>query len=174
MKNSWRQLRKLVVNFKVILQLNSSRCRLNFQQSHWTMSSDSEQTIWLVLVIIGSHTKLTQQESSKNMGAIGKKTLKKSFKISWDIYIIRPFIEGVLCDRSLIIRAPDFFHFELLNKSENYVDTIRKFYFQTGWFRSQSASWNHRYKPEFTEMLTKFGFGFSFNMMPKVELFTEK
>jgi hypothetical protein len=55
----------------------------------------------------------------------------------------------------------------------DFVPAIRK-YFQTEWFMSQSSSWEFHYKSEFTEVLTKRGFGFAFNMLPKSKLFTDK
>jgi hypothetical protein len=60
-----------------------------------------------------------------------------------------------------------------LRKLDDFVGRIKKST-QTEWFVNQTAMWNSRYKPEFAEVLTKRGYGFSFNMLPPSKLFTDE
>jgi hypothetical protein len=87
--------------------------------------------------------------------------------------VCRPFIEGMMCDFDLIVRARPFLEYSKLNKSENFLKKIKRYY-RVQWFTNQTATWNTRFRPEFTEVLTKFGYGFAFNMLPESKLFTDK
>jgi hypothetical protein len=82
------------------------------------------------------------------------------------------FVEGMLCNDNNLVFMP-YHKYDSLNKSLDFMPKIKKYY-QTEWFTNQSAIWNNRFRPEFTEILTKFGYGFAFNMLPKSELFTDK
>lgn len=98
--------------------------------------------------------------------------LLADFLILKNLKIFRMFVEGMLCnEKSAVVDFyPDYHN---LTPSENLMDKIKDYY-QTKWFVNQKASWDDRFKPAFTEVLTKFGYGFAFNMMPKLELFTSK
>lgn len=66
---------------------------------------------------------------------------------------------------------------KLTELNQSYVSDLLpvfKRYYQRGWFIRQSASWNSRFDAEFTEILTKRGYGFAFNMLPKSKLFTDE
>jgi hypothetical protein len=79
-----------------------------------------------------------------------------------------------MCDAFTMMRST-YFSLASLNESlvSEFLPAIKRFY-QTDWFRSQTASWNSRYRPEFSEVLTKRGYGFAFNMLAEAELFTDK
>lgn len=79
----------------------------------------------------------------------------------------------MMCNNDLVVRGRTFLDYDNLNKSEDFIKKIKRYY-QTDWFTNQTASWNNRFKPEFTEVLTKLGYGFVFNMLPEMDLFTEK
>ena len=42
---------------------------------------------------------------------------------------------------------------------------------QVGWFRDQLSSFNGKYQPEFAEIRTSRGMGFTFNMIDADEMF---
>jgi hypothetical protein len=81
----------------------------------------------------------------------------------------------MLTDESFILDERSPIKLQNLDDSfvSNMIPVIRN-YFQTEWFMNQFSSWEFKYKPEFTEVLTKRGFGFAFNMLPKSKLFTDK
>jgi hypothetical protein len=79
----------------------------------------------------------------------------------------------MLCNDGFIVGFAQLFHYETLGKPKNFMPRIKK-QLQTHWFENQTASWNNRFKPEFTETLTRIGYGFAFNMLPKSQLFTDK
>jgi hypothetical protein len=81
-------------------------------------------------------------------------------------------VQGALCANSIIVNDLAS-KYQNVSKSENYLLKIKNSY-QTEWFRSQTASWNSHYQPEFAEVLTKRGYGFAFNMLPESELYSEK
>jgi hypothetical protein len=76
----------------------------------------------------------------------------------------------LLCDDELSRRSPDYTH---ASEIEEFPKRIKEYY-QVEWFRNQTASWNNLYQPIFTEVLTKRGFGFAFNMLPDTKLFTKE
>lgn len=78
----------------------------------------------------------------------------------------------MMCDNTLVT-ASWLLDIETLNKSENFLQKVKKLY-QTKWFSQQTASWNNHYQPEFTEVLTRRGYGFAFNLLPESKLLTEK
>jgi hypothetical protein len=80
------------------------------------------------------------------------------------------YVEAMLCDHDLDEIGK---YSPRMNKSEDLMKKIKKYY-QPKWFVKQKASWNLRYKPVFSEVLTKFGYGFTFNMLPKSKLFTSR
>jgi hypothetical protein len=82
------------------------------------------------------------------------------------------FIEGMLCNHPITV-ANFPLRYRGTKKPENFLAKV-KTYYQTDWFKNQTASWKDRHQPEFTEVLTKFGYGFAFNMMQNSELFTDK
>jgi hypothetical protein len=55
----------------------------------------------------------------------------------------------------------------------NIVPMLRKFYLHD-WFINQTASWNARFEPSFTETPTRRGFGSTFNMLAASDLFTNE
>jgi hypothetical protein len=60
------------------------------------------------------------------------------------------------------------------NRSKvNIVPILRKFY-DRDWFMNQTASWNARFTPSFTEIPTRRGFGATFNMELASDLFTNE
>jgi hypothetical protein len=60
------------------------------------------------------------------------------------------------------------------NRSKvNIVPMLRKFYHQA-WFMNQTATWNSRYIPSFTEIPSRRGFGSTFNMLATSDLFTNE
>jgi hypothetical protein len=79
-------------------------------------------------------------------------------------------LKGVLCNNFVIV---GYFDYENATKMEKIVEKIRS-YHRIEWFMNQSASWNSVFAPEFTEILTKQGFGSVFNMLPESELLTDK
>jgi hypothetical protein len=81
-------------------------------------------------------------------------------------------VEGILCDEGFFLMNRNL-NLANLNKSENYLQKIRA-YHQTKWFINQTASWNSRYQAKFTDILTRVGYGFAFNMIPNSEMFTDK
>jgi hypothetical protein len=81
------------------------------------------------------------------------------------------FVQGFLCNDEMVVRGK--FEYEKANKSENFLGKIKSYY-QPKWFMDQAASWNNRYKPVFTEVLTKLGYGSTFNMLPESKLFTKE
>jgi hypothetical protein len=84
----------------------------------------------------------------------------------------RLFIETMLCDLDWVFLRNNF-----KNLNDSFVSKIVpivKEYFQVDWFKNQTSSWNTYYQPEFTEVLTKRGFGFAFNMLPNSKLFTDR
>jgi hypothetical protein len=58
------------------------------------------------------------------------------------------------------------------SKVENYLEKV-KLNFEPEWFENQTASWNMIYEAIFTESLTRRGYGFTFNMLPEQEMFTD-
>lgn len=63
--------------------------------------------------------------------------------------------------------------FDKLDKVENFMGKI-KAYLRDSWFPNQTATWDENYQPEFTEILTRRGYGFAFNMLPESQLFTKE
>lgn len=78
----------------------------------------------------------------------------------------------MLCDYHTVVEG-QYMRYNKLERSENFLGKVRKL-FLTEWFENQTASWNTYYQPDFTEVLTKRGFGYSFNMLPALQLFTKK
>jgi hypothetical protein len=78
----------------------------------------------------------------------------------------------MLCDFDWVFNK---LNFTSMNESlvSKIVPAIKEYY-QVDWFKNQTTSWNTYYQPEFTEVLTKRGFGFAFNMLPNSKLFTER
>jgi hypothetical protein len=60
------------------------------------------------------------------------------------------------------------------NRSRVDIVTILKSYYQREWFMNQTAVWNSRYIPSFTENPTRRGFGSTFNMLAVSDLFTNE
>jgi hypothetical protein len=85
------------------------------------------------------------------------------------------FIESLLCDREEVVRGGYFVQVEFpkANKTENFYQKL-KGYLQSEWFTNQTAVWNSNYKPIFKEVLTKRGYGLTFNMLPESKLFTDE
>jgi hypothetical protein len=83
------------------------------------------------------------------------------------------FVEGMLCNEGNMVGYPESFQYDTLPKPKNFMPRIKK-QLLTDWFENHTASWNNRYKPEFEEILTRRGYGFAFNMLPKSQLFTDK
>jgi hypothetical protein len=80
----------------------------------------------------------------------------------------------MLCDHETLVRSnARSLQYSKLDKVENFMKKIKRYY-QVYWFTNQTATWNQNYKPEFTEVLTKFGYGFAFNLLPESQLFTNK
>jgi hypothetical protein len=79
----------------------------------------------------------------------------------------------MLCDNEMTVRSIRFLQYSKLDKVENLLKKIKRYY-QVNWFTNQTASWNQNFNPEFTEILTKFGYGFAFNLLPESQLFTDK
>jgi hypothetical protein len=72
----------------------------------------------------------------------------------------------------------DYYHLhdvQYANRSKigNILEMIRKYY-QKDWFMNQTASWNTRFQPVFTDLLTRRGFGSTFNMLVGSKLFTNE
>jgi hypothetical protein len=63
--------------------------------------------------------------------------------------------------------------FPKANKTENFYPKVKK-YLQSEWFTNQTAVWNRNYKPVFKEVLTRRGYGFTFNMLPESKLFSDE
>ena len=80
------------------------------------------------------------------------------------------FTQGMLCDTEYVVRYVDF---KGARKPEDFMSRVKELY-EHEWFENQTASWNTNFKAEFTEVMTKRGFGFAFNMLPDSELFTEE
>lgn len=80
------------------------------------------------------------------------------------------YIQGALCDNEFVVRLSDYSN---VKEVENFLPKIKKYY-QSEWFTNQTASWNVNFKPVFTEVLTKLGYGFAFNMLPHSKMFTER
>jgi mannose/fructose/N-acetylgalactosamine-specific phosphotransferase system component IID len=86
--------------------------------------------------------------------------------------LLRVFIEAMMSELAWVFLKNDF-----QNLNDSFVSKIVpiiKEYFQVDWFKNQTTSWNTYYQPEFTEVLTKRGFGFAFNMLPNSKLFTDR
>jgi hypothetical protein len=84
----------------------------------------------------------------------------------------RVFIEAMLCDLDWVFQRNNF-----QNLNDSFVSKMvsaTKEYYQVDWFKNQTSSWNTYYRPEFTEVLTKRGFGFAYNMLPNSKLFTDR
>jgi hypothetical protein len=84
-------------------------------------------------------------------------------------------IEGFLCDAEIVIQNEQFIETENnhINKTEHFFEKVKKYY-QTQWFMNQTGAWNNNYKAVFKEVLTRRGYGFTFNMLPKSKLFTDQ
>ena len=52
-----------------------------------------------------------------------------------------------------------------------YIIPILKHYPKFDWFREQFSSFNGKYQPEFAEIRTSRGMGFTFNMIDADEMF---
>jgi hypothetical protein len=76
----------------------------------------------------------------------------------------------LLCDDEYVMRYLDY---KDGAEVENFSKRVKEYY-QVDWFRNQTASWNNLYQPIFTEVLTKRGFAFAFNMLPDYKLYTKE
>jgi hypothetical protein len=88
---------------------------------------------------------------------------------------LRFFIEGFLCDNEFVTRSAYLIEgaYAENDRVADYYNKI-KVYYQPEWFMEQTATWNSKYKPVFTETLTRRAFGFTFNMLSESKLFTEE
>jgi hypothetical protein len=75
-----------------------------------------------------------------------------------------------MCNKIYIL---DYFNYENETRMKYFLPKIKKYY-QQKWFMSQTASWNTRFVPIFAEVLTRRGYGSTFNMLSDSKLFTEK
>lgn len=76
-----------------------------------------------------------------------------------------------MCNDNYIITNLDFT--QASYPLEHIMETLKS-YSHIEWFRNQTAAWNTFYQPEFVEVLTQRGFGFTFNMLPRKDLLTDK
>jgi hypothetical protein len=95
---------------------------------------------------------------------------KLAVKLCVGEILCRFFIEGMMCNDEYVMR---YINYANASKIENFSTKIKEYY-QVDWFANQTASWNGLYQPTFTEVLTKRGYGFAFNMLPDSKLFTKK
>jgi hypothetical protein len=99
--------------------------------------------------------------------------INKKYLLNQPVFIFSTLIEAMLCNDGYIVGAPEYFPFSTAPKPKNFMPKIKK-KFLTSWFENHIASWNDHFKPEFAEILTRSGYGFVFNMLPKKLLFTDK
>ena len=69
-------------------------------------------------------------------------------------------------------RARDPFNF---SSTSDLVDMLRDdTHRERPWFIYRNAKWNGAVDPPFAEILTRYGFGYTFNLMEKSKLLDEK
>ncbi|KAG5667493.1 hypothetical protein PVAND_015473 [Polypedilum vanderplanki] len=79
-------------------------------------------------------------------------------------------IPGILCkNRDVFYKVMPF----TKHKINNFIELLDKKFSYINWFKNQSATWKGKFKPEFLKLLTRNGFGFSFNLLEPEKLFHE-
>jgi hypothetical protein len=85
------------------------------------------------------------------------------------ILFSRYFLQVMLCEEFGLLREA-----AAANRSKvNIMPILRKFYHQA-WFMNQTAAWNSRFIPTFTEIPSRRGFGSTFNMLVALDQFTNE
>lgn len=77
----------------------------------------------------------------------------------------RFIVQGLLCNEEFLVRV-----MQSKEPFENLVPKIKN-WSQIDWFQNQFATWNKKFQPEFTEVWTKSGIGFAFNMLDPSKFF---